>query len=86
MIKVITLEGIDGGKPIEQPLEFPENELDLKNGTLLTPTDDMPWFGLITGQQFSINFDGVYIRSGGLSWSIAQLIEEIKAGYWQIVS
>ena len=63
-------------------MEFPKNKFGLQNGTLLSPKEAMPWFGLKAGQMFPIFFDGTYVVAGGLSWSVEQLVSEIEAGYW----
>lgn len=67
--------------------EFPENSLNLKNGTVIAPTKDMPWFGLKKGQTFPIRWDRKYVTApvGGLIWDPEQLCGEIDKGFWKIV-
>lgn len=79
----IELKGIYGGLGF-QAKEFPANDLGLTNGSILSPVDDMPFFGLSAGQKFSIVWNGQYIRAGGLTWSVEQLQKEINAKYWNI--
>lgn len=63
---------------------FPDNEMGLKNGTILSSVEDMSWCGLATGDHFVIIWDGQYIRSIGLTWSVEGMVQEIKSNYWKI--
>lgn len=85
MIKSYTVEGIEGGKDFD-PASFPDNDLGLENGTVLRPAKDMPWCGLKANQEFTINWDGKYVRAGGLTWLVENLSKEIEAGIWQIAT
>jgi|GEM_PF-3902362 len=65
--------------------EFPANPLNLKRGTVLEAADPIcRSCGVQIGQRFPIGFDGEYVRCGGLTWSVDQLVGEIRAGYWAI--
>jgi hypothetical protein len=89
-----TINIILGNKPTPKIIKmeshklmpFPANELNLTNGTVLAPTGDMYWASLVKDQQFSIYFDGKYIRAGSLTWAAEQLCGEIKNDYWKIIS
>ena len=67
-------------------LQFPDNELGLQNGTVLSPVNDMPWCGLRAGQEFEISWNGKFVCAGGLTWTVEQLVEEIKRGFWLLIA
>lgn len=79
----IELKGIDSGENFS-PLAFPSNKMELKNGTTLKALADFPWLGIEINKKFQIAWGGEYVRAGGLTWSVQQLIEEIEYGHWLI--
>jgi hypothetical protein len=67
--------------------EFPPNSLGLTRGTILRVIhpDAAAQLGLALGDRIPIGFDGTYVRSFGLTWSIEQLTEEIAVHFfWDI--
>ena len=65
-------------------VQFPNNELELSNGTVLKAMVDMPQVNLKAGQMFVIYWDGQCVRGCGLAWLMDSLVEEINVGYWQL--
>ncbi len=69
---------------LEKLPKFPENPLGLKRGSFLkviSPEVDKST-GLKVGRHIPIGFDGKHVKSGGLSWSIDQLVDEIRDRKW----
>ena len=66
--------------------EFPQNELGLKRGTILTAIDDaVSQLGMKRGDKIILGFDGKYIRCQGFTWSIEQITTEIEVyKIWKI--
>lgn len=74
-------------KHLSQLPEFPENSFGLKRGTVLKVIDPFvtECLGLAVLAIIPIGYDGEYIRSGGLTWDLEQIIEEIEEHhFWEI--
>ena len=72
---------------LEKLPKFPENPLELKRGSFLTviSPEVEKSTGLKVGRHIPIGYDGTFVRSGGLTWSIDQLVNEIRdKGYWEV--
>lgn len=67
--------------------QFPENALGLRRGSVLESTSEVTaQLGIKVGERFPIGFDGEYICVEGFTWSIEQLVKEIKEmGWWKIL-
>lgn len=63
--------------------DFPANELGLKRGTILKGIDSaVRQLGLKPGDRIPIGYDGHHVRCSGFTWSIDQLVYEIRD--WRI--
>ena len=70
---------------LEKLPKFPENSLGLKRGSFLTviSPEVEKSTGLKVGRHVPIGYDGTLVRSGRLTWSIDQLVGEIRdKGSW----
>jgi hypothetical protein len=68
----------------DKSLSFPQNRLELVNGSILRAKETMPYLGLSKGQGLCIFWNGEYVQCGGLTWSVEKLCNEIERGVWQI--
>jgi hypothetical protein len=65
--------------------KFPDNRLGLKRGTILIATDQrVNQLSLEIGDKIVIGFNGQYIVCGPYTWNIAQIVNEIECGVWEI--
>ncbi|MDP3696821.1 MAG: hypothetical protein Q8R55_02190 [Candidatus Taylorbacteria bacterium] len=77
----------DASIMLEKLPKFPENPLGLKRGSFLTviSPEVEKSTGLKVGRHIPIGYDGEFIRSGGLTWSIDTLVGEISdRGWWEV--
>lgn len=70
----------------QEVFEMPMNKFNLKNGSILVSAKDQFWAGLKEGDTFSISYDGECVKSGGLSWDVEQICDEIDQGFWLLSS
>lgn len=64
--------------------EFPTNSAGLERGSVILANQDIDYLGIKKGVEFSIGFDGEFVRCSGLTWDIEGLVEEINDGVWTI--
>ena len=65
--------------------KFPKNNIGLVRGSIIVAlTDRTNYLGVKKGSGIPIGFDGNYIRCSNLTWSIDDLVEEIREGIWEI--
>lgn len=64
--------------------KFPENSLGLLRGSMIRCISDEveAQLGIPVGVAIPIGFDGTYVRCGGFTWDIAQLVHEISE--WKV--
>ena len=71
---------------MKNKIKFPQNKFGIKYCATLISNDDQLWCGLMMGDTFQITYDGKFVKSGGLSWSIDQIMNEIDKDFWTIRS
>ncbi len=65
---------------------FPANALGLKRGSIIVSAHPQveEQLGVKVGDSLPIGFDGTYVCCAGFTWSIEQLVKEIRYGLWTI--
>lgn len=70
-------------------VDMPSADLEIRNGTLICATQDLPEIETKKDDVFPIIFDGTYVRGGhfnGPTWSVSRITDEIRnKGWWKII-